>query len=103
MYRLNLAPVGAASRAAAVIPAIVGVIVAVGSGLSCFAGVMQLAVMVLSTFSTESVGLKIVTVSNVRVTVVVIGRGVEVTVGLRVVDGFVTVTGGSTVVLVKVV
>ena len=54
-------------------PAIVGVIVAVGSGLSCLAGVMQLAVMVLSAFFTESVGLMIVTVSNVRVTVVVTG------------------------------
>ena len=33
---------------------------------------------------------------------VVTGRGVEVTVGLSVAEGLVTVAGGSTVVLVKV-
>ena len=60
---------------------------------------MQEAVAVLVTCMIDRVGLLIVRVSNVIVFVLVIAFGVEVTVGWTVAEGFVIVTGGSTVVL----
>ena len=76
--------------------------VAVGSGDSCFVGVMQVAVTTLVDVVTDKVGSYFVRVTKVRVFVVVTGRGVTVTVGLSVAEGLVRVAGGSTVVLVKV-
>ena len=50
----------------------------------------------------DKVGLVTVIVSKVRVFVVVTSLGVIVVVGCNVVDGFVMVAGGSTVVRVEV-
>ena len=65
-------------------------------------GVMQEAVTTLVDFVTDTMCLNVVRVTKVTVFVVVTGRGVDVTVGLSVAAGLVTVAGGSTVVLVKV-
>lgn len=95
-----MASVAPVSKAAAVIS--VGVIVAIGSGEKALVGVIQEAIAVLVTSLTDRVGLFIVKVSKVTVFVLVTGFGVEVTVGWRVVEGFVMVLGAKTVVLVKV-
>ena len=63
---------------------------------------MQVAVTTLVDVVTDKVGSYFVRVTKVRVFVVVTGSGVTVTVGLSVAEGLVTNTGGSTVVLVKV-
>ena len=81
---------------------IVGLIVAVGSAENPFVGVIQEAVTLLVICLIDRVGLVTVRVSNVVVFVLVTAFGVEVTVGWTVAEGFVTVEGGSTVVLKNV-